>query len=148
MSITYSFTVTSPKPAEEVFDYLADLRNLPSWDPETDAVEMTSEGEAACVGATFRLVKEIKFAADVVMDYEVIELERPHRIVARGTRSGVSGVDTLTVTPTAGGGSEVVYDTDIELKGAVKLVKPVAGVGVNRSGEKTRKGLERSLNPS
>ncbi|MEJ7824014.1 MAG: SRPBCC family protein [Solirubrobacteraceae bacterium] len=146
MSITYSFSVTSPKRAEEVFDYLADLRNLPEWDPETATTEQTSVGEVARVGATFHVAAR-KFRQDARMDYELVELERPRRIVARGTTSGVDGVDTYTISPTADGGSEVVYATQIELKGMYKLVAPVAGILVNRSGEKTRVGLERTLNP-
>jgi uncharacterized protein YndB with AHSA1/START domain len=147
MSITYSFNVTSPKPAEEVFDYLADLRNLPEWDPETATTEQTSVGEAARVGATFHVVGVRKLRQDPRMDYELVELERPRRIVARGTTSEVDGVDTYTISPTADGGSEVVYATQIELKGISKLFAPVVGILVNRSGEKTRVGLERTLNP-
>lgn len=147
MSTEYSFTVATPKPVEEVFDLLADLRNLPTWDPEIDAVEMTSAGEAARVGATFRLTRTRKLAPDVVMDYEIIELERPRRIVARATSSQVSGVDTFTVSPTAVGGAEVHYETDIELKGLNKLATPLVGAAVGSSGNKTREGLERALNP-
>jgi len=148
MATECSFTVKAPKPVEEVFDLLlADLRNLPTWDPEIDAVEMTSEGEVARVGATFRLTRERRLAPDVVMDYEIIELERPRRIVARATSSQVSGVDTFTVSPTAAGGAEVLYDTDIEPKGLAKLATPVVGAAVNSSGNGSRDGLERALTP-
>lgn len=142
----YSFTVTSRKPAEEVFDYLADMRNLADWDPETDVVKQISEGEPTRVGATFRLGIERRLMPDTTLNYEVVEFERPHRIVARATGDGVEGVDTFTVSPTGDGGSEVVYATEIELTGAGKLAKPIAGPAVKRSGEKTRAGLERVLN--
>ena len=64
--------------------------------------------------------------------YEIIELERPRRIVARGTSSQVSGVDTFTVSPTPVGGSEVLYETDIELSGLSKLATPLVGAAVAR----------------
>lgn len=108
---------------------------------------MTSAGEAARVGATFRLTLRKKFMPDVKMDYEIIELDRPRRIVARGVSSQVSGVDTLTITPTAVGGAEVRYETVIELSGASKLATPLVGAAVKSSGEKTREGLARALNP-
>lgn len=146
MAISYDFTVTSPKPAEEVFDYLADLRNLADWDPETDVVEQVSEGEPARVGATFRLGVERRFMPDLKLSYEVVEFQRAHRIAFRATGRGVDGVDTFTVRPTADGGSEVVYATQIELTGAMKLATPIAGAATKRSGEKTRAGLERVLN--
>lgn len=146
MSISHSFTVTSPKPAEEVFDYLADLRNVPEWDPETRGAEQTSAGDAASVGATFRLRVGRWAALSASMDYELVELERPRRIVARGDSGLGGGVDTLTISPTATGGSEVVYATEVEPKGFGKLMTPIAGTVVNRSGERTRAGLERTLN--
>lgn len=146
MSISYSFTVTTSMPAEEVFDYVADLRNLATWDPETTMVEQTSEGEPTGVGATFRLRIERWLVPDTTLDYEVVEFERPRRVVARATGEGVDGVDTFTVSPTGDGGSAVVYATEIELTGVAKLTKPIAGAAVKRSGEKTRAGLERALN--
>ncbi|MDP2712255.1 MAG: SRPBCC family protein [Solirubrobacteraceae bacterium] len=145
MSTSYSFTVTSPKPADEVFDYIADLRNLPEWDPETEATEQVSEGDAVRVGATFR-VDVRRFGLTASLNYALVELEHPRRIVARGTSNAVDGVDTFTISPTADGGSEVAYATEIELKGVSKIAKPIAAAITNRSGEKTRAGLEQTLN--
>jgi uncharacterized protein YndB with AHSA1/START domain len=147
MATQYSFTVTTPKPVEEVFDLVADLRRLPSWDPETNAVEQTSDGDAAQVGARFRVTgRKRKLIPETTMDYEIMEFERPHRIVARGTADEGSGVDTFTFRALPEGGSEVVYETAIELKGVGKVVAPLAGVLVRRSGDKTRAGLEQALN--
>lgn len=147
MSKSYSFTITSPQPAEEVFEYLADLRNVPEWDPETERMELISDGDPVQVGATFRLDVARKLPPKVTMEYELIELERPHRIVARGTSPHGGGVDTYTISETADGGSEIVYTTEIELSGIGKVATPFADFAIGRSGEKTRKGLERTLNP-
>jgi uncharacterized protein YndB with AHSA1/START domain len=143
MSISYSFSVETPKPAQDVFEYLADLRNLAEWDPEINATWQTGKGEATSVGATFRVEAARNRNA---MDYELVELEPPRRIVARATSNWVDGIDTLTVSPTADGGTEVVYATEIELKSVLKVLAPLLRGFVDRSGEKTRVGLDRTLN--
>lgn len=144
ISIDHSFTVTSPKPPEHVFDYLADLSNLADWDPETKATEQMSDGDPVRVGATFTLRLAEKLGA-AAMEYEILELERPRRIVIRGSSETGGGVDTYTISPTADGGSEVVYETEIELTGLGKLTMPLASVAVKRSAKKTQAGLERAI---
>lgn len=145
MSIEYSFTVTSPRSAEDVYDYLADLNNLPEWDPETKEAKQTSEGEAQRVGARFRL-RAGRWLGTGGMGYEVVELERPHRIVARGDSALGGGTDTFTIRSSDDGGSEVVYTTQVKVKGLGRIATPVARTMVNRSGERTRRGLAEALN--
>lgn len=145
MSYSYSFTVTTPKPAEEVFDYLADMRNLPEWDPEVAAAWQTGGGEAVRVDAAFRLEVARGYPPRPGIDYQVVELERPSRIVARGVSRVIDGVDTYTIAP-EGGGSKVTYASEIDIKGLAKVLSPWVRRTINRSGEKTRQGLERTLN--
>ena len=47
-----SKTVFIPRPAEEVFTYLADFSNTAEWDPGVDRVEQVS-GDGAGPGASF-----------------------------------------------------------------------------------------------
>jgi hypothetical protein len=50
---TFQNTVTIARPAEEVFAFLADLRNIPKWNCAIERTAPTSPGPAGA-GATYR----------------------------------------------------------------------------------------------
>lgn len=141
----YSATVTSPRTPDEVFSYLADFRSVAEWDPSITESTHVNDGEPIQVGAQFHVVTSTS-GPDVVLDYETIELERPAKIVLRGENDSVTSLDTITIAPAAGGGCEVTYDAELELKGIRKVADPLLALGFSRLGDKSRDGLERKLN--
>jgi Polyketide cyclase / dehydrase and lipid transport len=56
--IEHDFRTTVARSPEEIFDFLADLRNAPKWEPNCQAVEKTSDGPIG-KGTTFRAKKRI-----------------------------------------------------------------------------------------
>jgi hypothetical protein len=52
---TFQNTVTIARPADKVFAFLADLRNIPKWNYAVERTVQTSPGPAG-VGATYRQV--------------------------------------------------------------------------------------------
>lgn len=142
---SYQATVTSTRPPDEVFTYLADFRSVADWDPSiTESVHINAD-EPIEVGAKFRVTTKTT-GRDVVLEYTTTELEKPDRIVLRGENGSMISIDTITIKATAQGGSSVTYRADIELKGARKLADPLMQLGLKRLGDRARDGLEKKLN--
>jgi uncharacterized protein YndB with AHSA1/START domain len=141
----YSATVTSDRPADEVFAYLADFRSVAEWDPSITASVHINGDDPIKVGAIFQVTTNTTLN-DVVLSYETIELNRPHKIVLRGENDSMISIDTITIQGRPDGGAEVTYDAEIGLKGVRKLADPVMQLGLNRLGAKARQGLEEKLN--
>jgi uncharacterized protein YndB with AHSA1/START domain len=142
---TYQATVTSPRPPDEVFTYLADFRSVADWDPSIVASVHLNAEEPIVVGAMYRVTTKTT-AKEVVLEYTTQELERPSKIVLRGENDSMISIDTITIEPTAEGGSSVTYLAEIELKGARKLADPLMALGLHRLGDKARDGLAEQLN--
>ena len=88
---TYRTEIDSPRSPGEVFEYLATFSNARDWDPSVAEAEPLSAGRAE-VGSVYRL--GVRTAGRVVpLDYEVVALDRPHRVVleARRGRAGLVG---------------------------------------------------------
>lgn len=140
----YTATVTSPRPADEVFAYLADFRTVQEWDPSITASEHINGDDPVKVGAMFKVTTSTKLK-DVVLEYTTTELERPHKIVLVGENDTTTSTDTITIEERADGGCDVTYDAELELKGARKLADPLLDLGFQRLGDKAKQGLAEKL---
>jgi hypothetical protein len=56
----------------------------------------------------------------------------------------VVSLDRITFEP-SGGGTRIVYDADLALKGALKLADPLLRVAFKRVGARALAGLRRTL---
>src|SRR4051794_23085234 len=110
MFVERFFTV--PRPVEAVFDYLSDFTHTTEWDPGT--VETTRTSGDGGVGTTYRNRSEF-LGKQVELSYEVVELERPDKLVFRGHNEDANTwtTDTMTFYPSEdGGGTDVHYRAD------------------------------------
>lgn len=109
-------------PVAEVFDFVADERNEPRYNPRIVQVEQVSGGP---VGAGTRFIAHpAGMGAKGTMTVDVLEYDRPHQFHNR-VRSRHMQVDgTVTVTDTDGG-SLLRWDWDIALVGPARLFSPV-----------------------
>jgi uncharacterized protein YndB with AHSA1/START domain len=110
-------TVTIGRPREEVFDYLADIANLPEFsDHYMDHFRLTrvdSVGQGA--GARFHL--DAPLARFSWADMTYVEVSRPYRIVAigRGGKFNRNKTTTIfTLDPSSGGGTDLEMMTEVE----------------------------------
>lgn len=63
------------------------------------------------------------------MDYEIVEFDRPRRILWRVTHQALQdATDTYRLTPTDDGGTAVEYRTDFSGSGLRKANNPIASV--------------------
>ena len=92
--------VTSPRPIEDVFDYLADFSNVREWDPSAVESRALNGGGVAKGRAT---PSSRASWGEAVPTYEVTEIVRPARVVLRGENDGVVSLDTMSFrsSPTA-----------------------------------------------
>jgi uncharacterized protein YndB with AHSA1/START domain len=142
----YKATVSSTRPPEEVFAYLADFRSVAEWDPSVRSAVHVNGGDPIRVGAIFRVTVKTALS-ETVLDYETIELKPPDRIVLRAETNTMVSLDTITIREDGRGGAAVTYDAKIDLKGVLKLADPLLELAFRRLGNNARDGLRGKLNP-
>jgi uncharacterized protein YndB with AHSA1/START domain len=116
------------RPIDEVFDFVADERNEPRYNPQMTVAEMVTQGPIG-VGSKFHCVMTGARAAD--MTIEVTEFDRPRRL---GSTTHLSNMDingTLLFEP-QGRSTKMKWLWNIEPRGFLKLLGPM----VRRMGER------------
>ena len=94
--------MTTSRPPEEVFDYLADFSSVAEWDPGVkEAYPVNSGGVRR--GAQFKVISRF-LGRDVPLTYRTVELDRPHRVVLQAMSDTVVSTDTISFHPLPDGG--------------------------------------------
>lgn len=114
--------ITIDAPPEVVFDFLADERNEPRFNPHMLRTELISNGPLG-VGTKFRAVVR-SMGRPVEMVVDVVGYDRPMRLesVTHLPSADVRGV--LTFVP-AGSGTRMRWSWDLEPRGLLKLLSPI-----------------------
>lgn len=139
---TYTTTESTSWDRRTTFDYLAEFSNVSDWDPSIPDARRVS-GEPRSEGSRYEVDFEM-LGRKSTLDYEVLEVESPARIVLRSDAGPATSVDTLTFVDT-GSGTEVTYDAEITFKGPLKLIDPLFALAFNRVGGKAARGLRERL---
>lgn len=125
MTITVEKHALVDRPAEEVFDFLADVRNEERWNPNALRIE-ASEGPVT-VGDTFEGV----YRRGGRMRFELVEAIRPNRLVFRGGGRQMRLVATLELE-SAGSATRVRMRGEMEPRGPLKLLAPLLRKPIER----------------
>jgi hypothetical protein len=127
------------RPAEEVFDFLADIRNEAAWNPRIQRIEKTSSGPVG-PGAAF----EGQYQGLGALRTELVVYERPRRLSFRslGPRMRLAG--TFLLAPTAGG-TEIALEASLEPRGLFALLAPLMGPVIQRQNAAAAVRLQRAL---
>ncbi|MGM9474240.1 SRPBCC family protein [Pseudarthrobacter sp. YS3] len=115
------------RPVEEVFDFVADERNEPAYNPQLRSVEKTTPGP---IGAgTLWHVVATSGKRSTPFALEVTKYTRPSRLESM-TRMATADINgALTFVPDASG-TRMSWSWDLGLKGMLKLATPpFAAVG-------------------
>jgi hypothetical protein len=112
---------------EEVFDYVADQRNEPIYNPQMLQSEKITDGPIG-IGTRFRAVaKSGRRAMEMLI--EVTEFQRPSRFGARTTMSSVDVDGGLTFDP-VDGATRMTWSWRVSPRGPLRLLGPlVARIG-------------------
>ena len=110
------------RPPEEVFDFVADERNEPRYNPHMIRAELLS-GDVIERGSQFRAATK-SMGRTVEMAIEVTGYERPSRLVSTTRMKFAEFRGALTFEPRAGG-TMMRWSWDVESHGIFKLFTPV-----------------------
>jgi uncharacterized protein YndB with AHSA1/START domain len=116
------------RPIDEVFDFVADERNEPKYNPQMTLAEMVTQGPIG-VGSKFHAVMTGARAADMTIEYT--EFDRPRRL---GSTTHMSAMDIngTLLFEAQGQSTKMKWLWDIEPRGFIKLLGPI----VRRMGER------------
>jgi carbon monoxide dehydrogenase subunit G len=130
------------RPTEEVFDFVADERNEPRYNPQMRRAELISDGPIG-VGTRFQ-AEMVSMGRGVEMVIEFTGFERPRRLASSTHMSTMDVQYTLTFEPVPEG-TRMRWSGDLEPRGMLKLLSPVvAGLG-RRQEQRIWTGLKHLL---
>ena len=93
-------TVTIARTTDEVFAFLADLRNIPKWNYAIARTVQTSPGPAG-VGATYRQTRTIPRPSEESLQITVFE--PPSRLAVQGQIGPFQATTSYLLEPATGG---------------------------------------------
>jgi hypothetical protein len=130
------------RPVDEVFDFVADERNEPRYNPRMRLAEKITEGPIG-IGTRFR-AETVSMGRAIEMVIEFTDLERPRRIVevARVPSMDINGILTFEPVP---GGTRMRWSWSLTPRGALRLLAPVIGRMGRRQEQAIWSGLKRVL---
>lgn len=137
-----SKSVFVPRPADEVFAYLADFSNTAEWDPGVAEAIQTSDGTVG-LGSTFDLVTLFR-GRRVEVSYEVTVYEPPTRVVLVGRNPNFTGTDDIGVTA-EGDGARVSWNAEFQMQGLAKVIQPFLGGVFEKLSQEAMDGLKETL---
>lgn len=140
---TITRTITTDKPRDQVFSYLADFANAVDWDPGTEQ-SVPRDTEGAHVGQVYDLMV-VWGSRKLPMVYETTQLMPGEVVTFTGDGSTTTAVDTLTFTDLPDGGTQIVYSADISLKWPYRITQPFLGAKFTALGDEAEASLSRSL---
>jgi uncharacterized protein YndB with AHSA1/START domain len=130
------------RPTEEVFDFVADERNEPRYNPRMRRAEMISEGPIG-VGTRFR-VETASMGRAVRMVIEFTGFERPRRIEETVRMSSMDLEGAMTFDPLPEG-TRMQWAWDLEPHGMLKVMSPLVARTGRRNEQSIWTGLKHLL---
>jgi uncharacterized protein YndB with AHSA1/START domain len=111
------------RPVEEVFDFVADERNEPRYNPRMLRAEKLSPGPVG-LGSRFRAEMRTR-PRPMEMTTEFTGYERPRRLASTTRMSRMDIRGTLSFDPVPGG-TRMRWSWELEPHGLLKLMTPLA----------------------
>jgi hypothetical protein len=118
------------RPSERVFDFVADERNEPKYNPRMRRVEKITEGPIAC-GTQFS-AEILDMGRPVKMLIEITGYERPRRLASSAHMETMDLHGTLRFEPVANG-TRMIWSWELQPRGLLRLLGPlIAFMGRNQ----------------
>jgi uncharacterized protein YndB with AHSA1/START domain len=110
------------RPAEDVFNYVADPENVALWAGPVLEAKKTSPGPVG-VGTTSTRKTQL-LGRTMESNYEITAYE-PGQLYGDKTTSGPVNIESRVILEESNGGTDVTIEGDIEAGGFFKLAEPV-----------------------
>lgn len=133
--IVFQTSIAVKRPAEEVFAYVCDPRNLPAWNSAVQAVRPTSPATDG-VGSTFSMNRELP-TGPAINQLEVIASKPPREFTIRTTAGPTQFVYRYQFAA-RNGETVVQLDARVELDGVATRLPQLAQRAV-------KKGVDENL---
>jgi carbon monoxide dehydrogenase subunit G len=128
------------RPVEEVFDFVADSRNEPLFNPAMTGVELLTP---LPIGRGTRFRARMSRAGGQML-VELTEFDRPHRLGSRTTSSMMQTSGALTFAAD-GDGTIMNWDWQVRPKGWMRMLGPLVGPLGGRMERRIWTGLKHQL---
>jgi len=120
---TFQNTVTIRRPVQDVFAFLADFQNIPTWNYAILQTRKTSPGPVG-VGTTYRQIRSIPRRSEE--GFEVTAFEPTSRLEIHGDIGPFTATNSYLLTP-IGDGTRLTNAVDLQpASGALRLLAPLA----------------------
>jgi uncharacterized protein YndB with AHSA1/START domain len=127
---TFQNTVTIRRAVEDVFAFLADFENIPTWNYAIVETRKTSPGPVG-VGTTYRQIRSIPDRSEE--GFTVTAFEPTSHLEVHGDIGHFIATISYRLTPT-GDGTRLTNDVDLQpSSGALRLVARLAAARVKSS---------------
>jgi hypothetical protein len=137
-------SVDVERSADDVFAYVSDFENNPSWQRGMRSCQWTSPPPHG-VGSTYDQVAHF-LGKDVVSSFEVVEHEPGRRVKIASTAGPFPIVETRTVEPRGEGAATLTAVVEGDASGFFRLAGPLLRTLVSRSVTGDYKRLAALLN--
>jgi len=114
--------VTVDGPVAEVFAFLADGTNNPSWRPEVTRI---SQVGGSGVGAQFAQTMRGPGGRSIAGDYRITRFDEPSRLDFEVTAGPARPTGSFVLRETGSGSTEVTFTLDLKPRGLVVLMTPM-----------------------
>ena len=139
MAAVIENSVEISRSPEDVFDYLSNVRNEPSWNPDCEWVEATSDGPIG-VGSRFRA----KWKQGPVIETSITRFQRPRRWTYQNG-GPVSLVLEITLEATPAGGTRLTSVGTWSANGPMRLIFPLFVRTMRKAEVEVMSNLRRAL---
>lgn len=129
-------------PADRVFGYIADLRNMPTWDPTIVNARRVDQGPLT-VGSQFELAACF-LGRHKLLPARVLQLDPPQRIALECDTDELRMVDAVDLEKTQDG-TRVSWQSSISLRGLRYVYDIPLHLGIQWMGRRAIAGLRREL---
>lgn len=134
-------TITVDRPADEVFDAIADFATAQQWDPGVRA-SAPAAGPRVGRGAGFSLDVTMAGPVGLALTYRTTRYDRPRHVTHEVRTLLVRGVDAISVVE-SDGTTAITWDARFELRGpAGRLLDTMVQAGFDEVAERAVRGLE------
>jgi len=131
--ITARWTTRIDKPAEQVFDYVADLQNEPQWNPDASNVVQMSDGPVG-LGTEW----EEDFARVGHYVTRIARYERPSALEFDARNPRTDAYVSFRFAAAGDAETDVSCEVRLTMKGFMRVVEPLMGSVIRRQIETSR----------
>lgn len=125
-------------PPEAVFAFVAELDNLPTWQPGVISAEQTSSGPIG-VGSTARVLREL-MGQRLTVDVTVTAFDPGQRLALESTAAGLSVSAAMDLEPAVDG---TLVHVSTEIRTTSLFLAPLEGMAAGIAQEDMATGLRR-----